>query len=619
MIEPISQLLRTFFTAIISLSLYHYFNWTEGYWLVIAAVLIVQVRNGNRFWQQFILVAGCGISAAITAFVASLLSGNLLLLSVFLFATCFLSVFIGWVFANIFIAAYLINLFGMLSSGLPAHFHDSVERFYLIIIGTLIALLANVLIRPRRLQRDTREMLAQCVMNIKNLQQLLFASYIAEDYQTKHYSYEKNIHAINQKILLDLQNVRALVKYTADNVFYQALRRTESLFELTLALGNLRYRVNDATTFGVVADELRALSEALTIIFDELANQILGKKIELSLSLLQERTERFEESYRTALQVVATDPVVFLFFIQQLKDIKAELQNLQKPEARRQDENVVSVSRDFFVAVKRHFSPTSMIFLRAVGVGFSVAIAVIISRLMQLPQEFLVSMSALMVMQTSFAHSLRQGLLRFLVLCIAVIVSSALIEYIRANILIDIFLVIILMLGAYGYQLQQTERVRLTLLLMTVLIVFVTLLVPDTSHHIIHDQIYNIILGSIVGLIVGVIFFPWRVALEFRKSTALILNVLANYFIAIVDLLLKKANAENNCQKNKYIVENVFQLFPAWVYEEGFNPELRVGYRHFLVRIEQLSQILFSMHYLVGSSRVDLQACKLEYSIVSPK
>ena len=37
------------------------------------------------------------------------------------------------------------------------------------------------------------------------------------------------------------------------------------------------------------------------------------------------------------------------------------------------------------------------------------------------------------------------------------------------------------------------------------------------------------------------------------------------------------------------------------------------------IESKKLSPVDLTKMYLVGSSRVDLQACKLEYSIVSPK
>ena len=42
-------------------------------------------------------------------------------------------------------------------------------------------------------------------------------------------------------------------------------------------------------------------------------------------------------------------------------------------------------------------------------------------------------------------------------------------------------------------------------------------------------------------------------------------------------------------------------LYPEWVYEVGFNPGLRSGFRFFLVNLERVIEIFFSMNYLANS------------------
>jgi len=41
---------------------------------------------------------------------------------------------------------------------------------------------------------------------------------------------------------------------------------------------------------------------------------------------------------------------------------------------------------------------------------------------------------------------------------------------------------------------------------------------------------------------------------------------------------------------------------PDWVYERGFDHTLQTGYQFFLMKIEEMSDVLFSMHHLVRYS-----------------
>ena len=56
----------------------------------------------------------------------------------------------------------------------------------------------------------------------------------------------------------------------------------------------------------------------------------------------------------------------------------------------------------------------------------------------------------------------------------------------------------------------------------------------------------------------------------------------------------------------------------VWIWELDHGPESADGANHSQERRARVPALHASL-YSVGSSRVDLQACKLEYSIVSPK
>src|SRR5580765_3331506 len=94
--ESGKQATRTFISVVIALSVYRYFNWPEGYWLVLASLLTLQIRQGDTFYQHILIVTLCGLLSATVAFISNAIAANTLLLSIFLFCTTLISVRLSW-------------------------------------------------------------------------------------------------------------------------------------------------------------------------------------------------------------------------------------------------------------------------------------------------------------------------------------------------------------------------------------------------------------------------------------------------------------------------------------------------------------------------------------------
>jgi hypothetical protein len=135
-----------------------------------------------------------------------------------------------------------------------------------------------------------------------------------------------------------------------------------------------------------------------------------------------------------------------------------------------------------------------------------------------------------------------------------------------------------------------------------VAIVFLVLIVPFSSTATLYARLHDVALGGAVGVVVGLLVFPVRADEDFRKGVAPVLRAYMEYLRAIKAVFFKEPGAEAVAQKQKISVEKVLQSsqghFPDWVYAYGFTPVLRQGHRHFLVRVEQLGEVLFAMHYI---------------------
>jgi hypothetical protein len=100
--------------------------------------------------------------------------------------------------------------------------------------------------------------------------------------------------------------------------------------------------------------------------------------------------------------------------------------------------------------------------------------------------------------------------------------------------------------------------------------------------------------GSCIGIVCRL--FLWRddIAKLFCREIVLVLQAMSNY-IAVLNTLTE----EKNIFVQKYKLEKTLKLHGAvWVFEVGFNPGLRQGFRYFLLQIERLFEILCAMEAL---------------------
>lgn len=145
---------------------------------------------------------------------------------------------------------------------------------------------------------------------------------------------------------------------------------------------------------------------------------------------------------------------------------------------------------------------------------------------------------------------------------------------------------LVVMLTATGSALYQ-GLLRFFILLVVVLVI--------SPMELIVERLSDVTLGSIIGIVINLLILPDRVDLEFRKLAINVLQSYAKYFSGIVELVLLRD--DKDAERGKIQVEQRLQQLPGWVYETGFDKTLQKGYRYYLMKLNQVSEILFAMHY----------------------
>lgn len=103
----------------------------------------------------------------------------------------------------------------------------------------------------------------------------------------------------------------------------------------------------------------------------------------------------------------------------------------------------------------------------------------------------------------------------------------------------------------------------------------------------------EVLLGASVGVLANLFVWPRKADVEFRQAAANVIKVYQSYFLKTFDALTQRAPLVSNAE-----MENILIQLPGWVHETGFDVGLQAGYQFFLVKLEQVADVLFSLHYL---------------------
>jgi len=234
------------------------------------------------------------------------------------------------------------------------------------------------------------------------------------------------------------------------------------------------------------------------------------------------------------------------------------------------------------------------IFRRAFSVAIAVFIGVWAGFYFSMGERFWILAAIMMVMQTAVGSLLRQGLQRFLAILASVLIGTLLLSLITYQGLLTTVAITLFITLFFIDKRRYTTSLSLSMIAAITLLI--AMLSPYISYHLLSLRLYNVILGTIIGLVIGLLVFPERADILFRKEIASTLTVFSQYLTTTIELLYKKKGAETRLQQQRFLIENALTTYPGWVYHSGFDVALRQGYRHFLIRTEQIEQILFVMH-----------------------
>lgn len=319
-------MIRLIITTIVCLIFLSVWNIPEGYWLLLSALILIQLRIENSFVKNQLYVLGVGTFIAANVFVANALSSYTFLLAVFLSITTFFCIYLGLKQRRFLPPVLMINLLGIIVSALDSSVTKEIQRSEAIIIGILLVVVLRSVLWPITFKNEFRRLTSVFWNSIQAMQDKIFQIYLLRDYSDNLYVYEKELHEKRVDNLDAINKMRELVSRMPAKKrlpYIKDIQHFEYIADMTITLGSLRYRVKDFSTLEVCEKEFKMISETIT---KDIAKIQKNERIKFNKTLI----DSFENLYQTTLQVITHEPQVFLIFIHNIKKLLKEYERFSQ-------------------------------------------------------------------------------------------------------------------------------------------------------------------------------------------------------------------------------------------------------------------------------------------------
>lgn len=243
----------------------------------------------------------------------------------------------------------------------------------------------------------------------------------------------------------------------------------------------------------------------------------------------------------------------------------------------------------------------------ALCVGLAVLSAVLINYYFSYSKEYWIPLSTFLVSQTTRGTPIKQSFNFFLIILIALFLSAFMLQYLN-HLEIDIILVVVFISISYIAFIFRPLAIQTqyACLIFTFILLIATL-EPIKSNHFMEARIADAAIGAAIGILWGLITYVQPIK-AFKQGLVPLVRLLIDYSQVLTNSFLGHTQ-ETERIKTKLAIEDALQnqhsAYPEWVYEVGFNPGLRGGFRFFLITLERVIELFFSMDFLT-SYKIDI-------------
>lgn len=239
--------------------------------------------------------------------------------------------------------------------------------------------------------------------------------------------------------------------------------------------------------------------------------------------------------------------------------------------------------------LKQEVMKKSFSFRQVISIAVPVYMAFMFQYIYTFSSEYWMVLAAFLVSQTTCGTPLRQGMMIFLNMAAAIIISSLLVMSIHHAGVIYFLVSILFMSCSYWAFMNRPQSSKMYFIsLLFAISLLIATFSPNVTFDMMTGRIFDAAIGALIAMLCSVLIFSTKWDVEFSSGILPILTAMNEYACAIT-------SDKNITEKRQQVEHALLTLYPSWIYETGFNRGLRSGFRFFLIHVERVSEVLFSM------------------------
>ena len=239
----------------------------------------------------------------------------------------------------------------------------------------------------------------------------------------------------------------------------------------------------------------------------------------------------------------------------------------------------------------------------ALSVALAVFIAVMLNHYVAWSQTGWMILTAFLSAQTTRGTPLRQSVIVSVIMIVAIVIAFFINMYASGLIAVCIAGTVFMVSNYIVYINQPIQNKTVFRIMLLAFVLLIALVMPMNFAQL-QNQMIDILIGAGIGVVCGQLILRVRLDKEFKQGLIPVLQSLLQFSRRVTDYFLRHENDATKILKVKLELETSLEveygLYPEWVYEIGFNPGLRSGFRFYLVSIERMVELFLSMDYLAA-------------------
>lgn len=192
--------------------------------------------------------------------------------------------------------------------------------------GTALLLFLQIIEWPYQGRDVWQFVFKQTITLFGSFNDHIFACLLQPDYPNRQYLYENRLHMNRQALYRALLTLTTLTHDYPNPKHVKLIEQLRLLFSLMQNYAEIRYRVSDHTTFSLCEEELKTLMQTINLALQKIK---FCQRTD-NAAELYEAIKHFIANYHHILQVSAPEPLVFLLFIDSLKQLDVALIDLEE-------------------------------------------------------------------------------------------------------------------------------------------------------------------------------------------------------------------------------------------------------------------------------------------------